>query len=369
MKLLYFTIQINDLGGLARIVIDKLNWLVAHGYDVTLCNIERVDVKPYYEVDPRVKLVRGDLATTPGGAWTRIKGVMACIKRLRQIISDEKPDVIVNAHTPLITWVLPWVYRRIPKVMEVHQSRQGLEVFNRRYLSPRNQFLHRHLIRWIYGQYDRFVVLTNGDKDSWNLKNCVVIPNFTTMEAKESTDCQVQGAKHSVVVLARLAPQKRIDLMIKIWEKVAATHPNWELNILGDGIDREVLQKQIIDAGIGESCHLRGAVIEVKPWLDKAEILALTSEYEGFGIVLIEAMLRRLAVIAFEYVGVHDIIRNDVDGYVVPFGDIDEYAGKLSELMDSSDLRKKFTDEAIASVKKFDKDAVMARWENLFKEI
>ncbi|MCF0178711.1 MAG: glycosyltransferase family 4 protein [Bacteroidales bacterium] len=367
MKLLYFTIQINNLGGLARIVIDKINWLVVHGYEVTLCNIERVEVKPYYEIDKRVKLVRGDMSTEPGGAWTRIKGVLASIRRLRQIIAEEKPDVIINAHTPLITWVLPWMSRDIPKVMEVHQSRQGLEVFNKRYLSPRNQFLHRHMIRWIYGRYDRFVVLTTGDRDSWNLKNCVVIPNFTTMQVSEKLGTSEE--KKSVVVLARLAPQKRIDLMIRIWEKVAATHKDWELNILGDGIDREALQQQIHDAGLDSSCHLLGAVTDVKPWLDKASVLALTSEYEGFGIVLIEAMLRRLAVIAFEYVGVHDIINNGTDGYVVPFGDIDEYASKLSELMDNAELREKFTDDAVRSVKKFDKEMVMSRWERLFAEI
>ena len=61
MKLLYFTIQINMLGGLAKIVIDKINWLVDHGYDVTLCNIERLEVVPAYPIDSRVKLVRGDI--------------------------------------------------------------------------------------------------------------------------------------------------------------------------------------------------------------------------------------------------------------------------------------------------------------------
>lgn len=67
MRLLYFTIQINMVGGLARIVIDKINWLVAHGYEVTLCNIENLPLKPTYQIDARVKLIQGNIQTTPGG--------------------------------------------------------------------------------------------------------------------------------------------------------------------------------------------------------------------------------------------------------------------------------------------------------------
>ena len=83
MKLLYFTIQINMIGGLARILIDKINWLVAHGYDVTLCNIERVDVLPAYALDERVKVIRGDISTTAGNALTRLRGVLGAINRVR----------------------------------------------------------------------------------------------------------------------------------------------------------------------------------------------------------------------------------------------------------------------------------------------
>lgn len=380
MKLLYFTIQINMLGGLAKIVIDKINWLVDHGYDVTLCNIERLDVVPAYPIDKRVKLVRGDISTEPGGVLTRLKGVIAAVNRVKEIIRDEKPDVIVNAHCPLVTWIIPWINRlvvsgerlRVPTVIEMHQSRQGLEVFNRQFMSPFGRWLHRWSIRWIYSKYDRFVVLTNGDREAWNTKNCITIPNFSSMKAHtdstDLTDYVNSREKRQIVLLARLMPQKRIDLMIEVWAKLAKDFPEWQVKVLGDGMLREDLGLKVEGLGLRDSFLMPGGVKDVNAELEASDILCLTSEYEGFGIVLIEAMLKHVPVMAFEYVGVHDIIEDGVDGYVVPFGDVDEYARKLRKLMESEALRREFSDRAMVSVKKFDKERVMQKWVDLFNE-
>ena len=392
MKLLYFTIQINMLGGLAKIVIEKINWLVAHGYDVTLCNIERIDVVLAYPIDPRVKLVRGDISTVPGGALTRLKGVLGAVKRTREIIEQERPDVIVNAHCPLVTWIIPWVSGKIPTIIEMHQSRQGLEVFNQQFMGAFSRWLHRWSIRWIYGKYDRFVVLTNGDREAWNLRNCVVIPNFSSISAHtekkahteltDSTDFKTNNYKesdkisessvssvrnkHQIIMLARLMPQKRIDLMIEVWATLAKDFPNWQVKVLGDGMLKEELVQKVERLGVKDSFFMPGGVKDVTSELENSDILCLTSEYEGFGIVLIEAMLKGIPVMAFEYVGVHDIIENGVDGYVVPFGDVDAYADRLRDLMISEDLREMFRTRALESVKKFDKERAMNMWVEQF---
>lgn len=384
MKLLYFTIQINMLGGLAKIVIDKINWLVDHGYDVTLCNIERLEVVPAYPIDSRVKLVRGDITTTPGGLLTRLKGVMGAIKRTKEIIAQERPDVIVNAHCPLVTWILPWIAGHTTLlsklspmhpalIVEMHQSRQGLEVFNRQFMRPFARWVHRWSIRWIYSKYDKFVVLTNGDREAWNTKNCVTIPNFATVEVKPQPSTQEESsasapARHQIILLARLMPQKRIDLMIEVWARLAKDFPGWHVKVLGEGMLREDLEHQAHSLGVADSFLLLGAVKDVNAELEASDILCLTSEYEGFGIVLIEAMLKRVPVMAFEYVGVHDIINDGEDGFVVPFGDTDRYAERLRLLMESTAERERLADNALISVKKFDKEHVMQQWVNLFEK-
>lgn len=358
------------LGGLAKIVIEKINWLVAHGYDVTLCNIERLDVVPAYPIDPRVKLVRGDISTVPGGALTRLKGVLGAVKRTREIIEAERPDVIVNAHCPLVTWLLPLVkvygkHKRPLLITEMHQSCQGLDVFNRKFMSPFGRWLHRWSIRWIYGRYDKFVVLTNGDREQWRLKNCVVIPNF--VERLNLTTESTEKENRQIIMLARLMPQKRIDLMIEVWAKLAKDFPDWHVKVLGEGMLREELELKVDSLGLRDSFLMPGGVKDVMPELTSSDILCLTSEYEGFGIVLIEAMQNEVPVMAMEYVGVHDIINDGEDGIIVPFGDVDAYAERLRHLMLSRDERSRLAANALSSVKKFEKEAVMQKWVELFE--
>ena len=366
MKLLYFTIQINKVGGLARIVIDKINWLVGHGYEVALCNIEALDVKPVYPVDPRVKLIRGDIHTKPGGIMTRAKGVIGAIERTKEVIRQVKPDIIINAHCPLVTWILPFVCRNIPKIVEIHQSRQGLEVFNRQFMSSIARLGHRHTIKWIYSRYDRFVVLTNGDKEAWGCNNSIVIPNFHNFEVLKTLHKRQDS--HQIIMLARLMPQKRIDLMIDVWAKLAKEFPEWRVKVLGEGMLRSQLEEKIRTHGLQDSFLMPGEVKDVTSELQSSDILCLTSEYEGFGIVLIEAMAKGIPVIAFEYIGVHDIINDGMDGFIVSFGDVDEYAEKLKQLMTEKELYERLATEALISVHKFDKEKVMRNWDDLFKQ-
>lgn len=373
MKLLYFTIQINMTGGLGRIVIDKINWLVEHGYDVTLCNIERVDVVPAYPLDSRVKLIRGDISTVPGNALTRLKGVLGAVNRVKEIIDEVNPDVIVNAHCPLVTWILPFVRKDIPKIIECHQSRQGLEVLDRWAMNGFSRWLHRWSIRWIYGLYDRFVVLTSGDKKAWNNKNCIVIPNFSNYSSDNVVAHEEKIEHGQIIMIARLVPQKRIDLMIKAWAKIAKDYPDWHVKVLGGGEYGsnyvEELKSLIKSLNVEDSFFMPGAVADVTYDLEESDIMCLTSEYEGFGIVLIEAMNKGVPVMAFEYVGVDDIIEDGVDGYVVPFGDINTYAERLKNLMTSKETRQRFSKTALESVKKFDKNRIMPRWEELFSSL
>lgn len=371
MKLLYFTIQINMFGGLGRIVVDKINWLVNHGYDVYLCNIERCEVKPAYPIDSRVKLIRGDISTVPGNALTRLKGVLGAINNVRKVIREVQPDVIVNAHCPLVTWILPFVFRRIPKVIECHQSRQGLEVLDRWAMNGFSRWLHRWSIRWIYSCYDKFVVLTNGDKASWRTRNCMVIPNFSNYSESSSHGVEENVKREKqIIAIARLVPQKRIDLLIKVWEILHKDFPDWRVKVLGGGEYgspyEQNLRKMVAEGDMENSFLMSGAVPDVTEELTKSSIMCLTSEYEGFGIVLIEAMLNGIPVMAFHYVGVDDIIENGVDGYVVPFGDVDAYAERLRLMIESEEDRMRLSENARKSVHKFDKDKVMQLWTSLF---
>lgn len=368
MKLLYFTIQLNLAGGLARVVSDKINWLVANGHEVSICNIENIDVNPYYPLDGRVNIIKGGLSTLPGGIFTRAKGVLNSYKRLLEIIKEISPDLIVNAHCPLITWLLPWVRKDIPKVVEIHQCHHGIKLFDKQFMHPLTAYLHIRLLKWIYSRYDRFVVLTNGDKYAWSSpKNCVVIPNFSNLnKAKEEID---RECHYQIIMLARLMPQKRIDLMINAWSLIAKQYPQWSVMVYGEGMLKSALNELIRGLDLQNSFYLMGETKTPENVLMDSDIMCLTSEYEGFPLVVIEAMKKRVPVLVMDYVGVEDIVTHRKNGLITKFGDITEFAQMLQMLMDSAALRKELSDNAFECVKKFDKERVMNMWMELFQSL
>lgn len=370
MKLLYLVSQINNVGGLARIVIDKINWLVDHGYDVTICNIETVDIHPAYSLDPKVKLIKGGIATTPGGFCVRVGGIVKSVKKIYNIVGKESPDIIVNVHCPLISWFLPLIYKRIPKIIEIHQSKQGLEVFNRTYFHPIVASISNTAIRWCYNMYDRFVVLTTDDRKDWNLNNCVTIHNF--VDFPNHGTCKYEKKKQ-ILMLTRLVPQKRIDLMIEIWNLVSHKFPDWKVVVMGEGQERQRLEEMIRKYNMENSFLLLGETYDrkiVEKALEDSSILCLTSEYEGSALSLLEAMHKQTAVISYDISGVSDTIEDGVNGFVVsPFGDKEQYAKKLVQLMSSEPLRKKMTEKMPSVMKKFDKEIIMKEWETLFAKL
>ena len=324
---------------------------------------------------------------------TRMKGVMRAARRLSQVIDEVQPDVVVNAHCPLVTWLLPFTHRSIPKVVEIHQSLQGLEVFDRQFMSPVARVLHLRCIKWIYARYDRFVVLTHGDLSAWGRpRNARVIPNFANFSqstvaideqshnASQSTvavDEQSHIASQSttatderqIILLARLMPQKRIDLMMRVWALLAKDFPDWHVKVLGEGMSRSELERLRADLGIEQTFLMPGEVRDVREELSKSDIFCLTSEYEGFGIVVLEAQQMGIPVVAFRYVGVDDLIEDGQDGYVIPFGNVEAFAQRMRELMSSAEERQRLSDNGRIAVRKFDKENVMQRWVTLFAEI
>ena len=157
--------------------------------------------------------------------------------------------------------------------------------------------------------------------------------------------------------------------MIDVWAKLADDFPDWHVKVLGEGLLHQELERKIHSLDLDKVFLLPGEVNDVTKELQSSDVLCLTSEYEGFGIVLIEAMAKGIPAMAFEYVGVDDIIRNGEDGVTVPFGDIDEYARQLHHLLEDKNLRRKYAKRALDSVKKFDKQTIMQQWASLFERI
>ena len=171
--------------------------------------------------------------------------------------------------------------------------------------------------------------------------------------------------KREIICLGRLNWQKRPDILLDIWQVVSKNHQNWILRFIGDGEMRNYLE-EIIDAKNIKNVFLEGTQ-NPEPYLKSASILCMTSRYEGFPLVLYEAMNFGVVPIAFDtFAALKDIIHDGFNGVVVKDNDKDKYIDKLETLMTDNTCLKRISINCLNTVKDNTIDIVGAKWLQLF---
>lgn len=224
--------------------------------------------------------------------------------------------------------------------------------------------LYFKIAKAIYKRYNRFVILTEEDRQYWNLNNISVINNFTNF----TTDRLSNLTKKRIICVARYHVQKRLDLLIEAWSKIANKHKDWKVEVFGMGPDKEKLQEQINKLNLQSSFILNDAVDDIRAEYLKSSIFALTSEHEGFVLVLLEAIIMGLPICMFDIVGTSWASNKGKTALVCNFGDTDSFSNNLSKLIENPDLRLNLRNEALKEMPKYNIDYVMSEWDTLIKQ-
>jgi glycosyltransferase involved in cell wall biosynthesis len=189
-----------------------------------------------------------------------------------------------------------------------------------------------------------------------------VIPNQINLPSEIE---RKYGLK-SIVGVGRLVPQKGFDLLIAAFHQIAEEHPDWRLSIGGDGPERNALLNLRDRLGLQDRVNLPGVSRKPSQWIETAEVFALSSRHEGWGIVLMEAMAAGLAVTAFDCdFGPREMITHEEDGLLLPNGDVDALAATLAGLVEDGTLRQKLGEAAAKSSKRFASDRIMELWDEV----
>jgi glycosyltransferase involved in cell wall biosynthesis len=229
----------------------------------------------------------------------------------------------------------------------------------------------REAYRKYYPRLDAYVTLTERDAVAYKellggQTRVLWIPNGIP----KVSDARSDTTSKIVVAAGRLAPQKGFDRLIPAWAKVADAYPDWELRIFGGGKQREPLRRQIQELGLDGSARLMGYTDRLPEEMAAAAFYVMSSRFEGFPMVLLEAMECGLPVVSYDCpTGPRDLITVGKDGFLVPNGDIDGLAAAMIDMIELGDGRKAFGAAALEKSAQYEVSAVAARWEDLLQEL
>lgn len=230
----------------------------------------------------------------------------------------------------------------------------------------------RKSFRELYPRLEAYSTLTERDAAAFrkllgDQVNVVCIPNGIPAVKGPRSD----NSSRVVVAAGRLAPQKGFDRLIPAWAQVREKHPDWELRIFGGGRLKRELEQLIAEHRLEGSVRLMGYTDRLPEEMAKGSFYVMSSRFEGFPMVLLEAMATGLPVVSFDCPnGPRDLISEGKDGFVVPNGNVRALAGGINKMIElRDDVRRSFGEAAFEKAEQYRVDAVAVRWERLFEDL
>lgn len=363
MRILYITNQISGAAGLERVLSIKASYLADNmGYDVHIVTLNQGEDSLFFDFSKRIK--HHDIKVE-GDFFQYIKQYSV---RLKTIVNRVRPNVICVCDDGLKAFFLPIILgkpcpmiyeRHVSKLIEIKTDSQSF--FKKIKLKARFT-----LMELLASSYNRFVVLTKGNTLEWNLKNLAIIPNPLSFYPEEVSGLQ----NKTVIAVGKHSFQKGYDRLLQSWKLVNQRNPDWKLKIYGTIDENQGLTALVEQLGIEKSVEFYPPARDIEKEYLAASVFVLSSRYEGFGMVLIEAMASGVPCVSFDCPhGPKDIITHNQDGYLVQNGDVNGLAVSINQLIENSSLRESMGRTARVNVNRFLAETVMKQWDELFKEL
>lgn len=378
MRIVYIYPALTTVGGADRVIVDKSNYFAEKcGYEVYIITAHQNGLKSFFELSEKVKHI--DLGVNFNEQYAHTFFVRGFIYlrllriykiKLTKLLKELKADFVLTTISRDVDF-LTQIKDGSQKIAEAHVSKK--------YLRNLHLLHERGLLYKIAGKFwsktlekaakkfDAFVVLTKNDADHWkDIRPCTVIPNSIPFYPSSPSTCK----NKKIISVGRFYAQKGFDMLIDAWEIVARKHPEWKLSIYGNGELENELTDSIRNKGLTNSVSLEHPVGNIADKYVESSAYVMSSRFEGFGMVLIEAMACGLPVVSFNCPdGPSDIISDGQDGFLVENANVQQLAEKVSILIEKEDLRIQMGLKARENVKRYDQDKIMQKWVDLFQSL
>lgn len=376
MKIIYCIRATYNPGGMERVLLNKASYLLDKmKWDVTIVTTDQQGRPPFYPFLEGIRMIDLGINYADDNEKNVIRKVTGYLKRRKEhkkklaaLLDKERADIVVSLY-PSESSFIPNLKDGSKKVLELHfckffrlqYGRSGLMGMIDRWRSKMDERLVR--------RFDRFVVLSSEDAGYWGaLPNIQVIPNAARHLGAGYSD----GTCKRVIAVGRLDYQKGFDRLLEAWDIVQkdGKHQDWHLDIYGQGEWKEMLQQMIDSRGLSETATLHEPTTHIGDEYVRSGMLVMSSHYEGFPMVMIEAMACGLPVVSFDFkCGPRDIIDENVNGILVHEGDISGLARAMMKLMDNDSLRLRLASNARRITEIYSEENVMGQWVSLFEEL
>lgn len=372
MKIVYCIIGLFNPGGMERIIAEKANYLAENGNEVFIITTDQKERPVFFELSSTVRVI--DLGINYLDADSFVKKIYTYSKKkskhkrlLTKLINEYRPDIVISTMGTEF-FFLTSLPDKSKKIAEIHFSKQ-YRIYSKRkfplnivdyYMTLRENKLMR--------RYDKFVILTEEDKESWKFqRNIEVIPNFIELDEETPTYRQKR-----LIAVGRLTYQKGFERLIKACRLISdeIRKYKYKIDIFGDGELRDELQTEIEKYGLDDIVCLKGISRNITDEYKSSKGLILSSRYEGLPMVLLEAMANGVIPIAFECpCGPKDIIKDKINGFIVPKNDIEELSKAILHFIQSSETHELMSIKARERANDFEKELIMTKWEILFNKV
>jgi len=375
MKLLYFIPLLSTIGGQERTLIDKANYLVAKGYEVLFVTYEH-EGPIAYQMDSKIQHVDLNCRFFSLYKFSVCKRLLAVFRlkrefrhKMQEVLTSFRPDVIVVAipNTENFICDLMSLAKGTPVIIESHLA-QGYEVIKRGATE-----------KWFYYFYNPLkairkakllIALTKGDAERWkkqHVEHIKAIPNPVTLYIDKIPQSEKQEGR--IICVGRLTCQKRFDRLIDSFSLIANKYPNWHVDIFGEGEEKQNLFQQINDLGLKKRVQILPPTSNVYSQYQQSQFFVMSSDFEGFGLVIVEAMACGIPVVATDCpFGPSEIIENGVTGLLSKM-DVNALAEKMEWMITHIEERKAMGIKAYKSAARFRKEIVIPEWEKAYLSV